>query len=228
MTPSTLDDLTSASEAHAAPKQRALSCLLQRKALVRLPAPDAGEQAAWSARRALSRMLARLPATLLDELSRATGGYLVVWQGDTGYIPGPWADADRTLFAVALLNAAELEAAAEPTYGVLAQLVDHLLGSLTEVPVGFISRGSSASPAWSDFHRRLLAAHGLGYADDETARRSPSGYFAWAFANYCLDRRRLAALDAQAYRLLHSTIFSEAYWRGHPLTPSISAGPQQL
>lgn len=162
-------------------------------------------------------MLGRLPAALLDELCQAKGGYFVIWSGDTGYVPGLWWDDDRALSAVALLNAQELEAAKMPPYRVLAQLVDHLLGSLTDTPVGFISQGHCASPSWSDFHRRLLAAHSLGYAESEAIHQSPSEYFAWAFACYCLDKRQLAAVDAQAYRLLRSTIFSDAYWRGYPL-----------
>jgi len=183
---------------------------------------DLGERLAATAgaRDALRRLLSPLPPASLDELSEAAAGYFVVWSGETCYRPGLSQHGEAVLAGVALLNLDQLLAQALPVLRTLAALVDHLLGSPDGRLPAPISREALASAAWAEFHRRLLAAYSLGYADDEAARGSPTEYFAWAFAAYCRDRRQLAATDPLAYRLLHSTVFSQAYWRGHLLRPA--------
>jgi len=153
----------------------------------------------------------------LHELLTAQGGYPVVWHHDTYYHPERWHNGHHDLQGVAFLNVCQLETEPEIPLRTLARLIDHLLGSLCQTPVAYISEGTCVSRHWTDFYPRLLSAYELGYANDEQTRQSPSEYFCWAFSCYCLDKRLLSATDPQAYRLLHSTLFSESYWRSHPL-----------
>ena len=172
------------------------------------------------ARRALRHLLAQLPSALVIELSQAPGGYIVVGPGPSGYDPETLALGCETLRAVALMGLDDLVAVRRPALETLAGLLDHLLGSRLESGGGTISGGSIAAPGWADFHRRLLAAFALGYADEEPARATPTAYFTWAFSRYCQGHQELAGADPLAHRLLRSTLFSEAFWRGHPLSES--------
>ena len=172
------------------------------------------------ARRALRRLLAQLPSALVTELSQAPGGYIVVRPGPSGYEPETLALGCETLRAVAFMDLDDLVGFRRTALDAFAGLLDHFLGSRLEPGGRTISGGSTATPGWADFHRRLLAAFALGYADEEPARAAPTAYFTWAFARYCQGHQALAGADPLAHRLLRSTLFSEAFWRGHPLSES--------
>ncbi len=191
--------------------------LQRHKVLLPEPVPGQDTPSLWSMRRGLERNLSHLPASALRELERMREGYIVVRPGETAYCPGECLVGNRTLQAVAFLDPATFEESPEAGLGAISALLDHLLGSLCRLPERRISEGTAASAAWGDFYPRLLAAHRLGYADDPEARSSPTAYFQWAFRRYCTDASTLQAVDPHAYRLLHSTLFSDAFWRGHPL-----------
>lgn len=204
-------------------KQEIVSQFMADKLLLRLDRHPSGAPTAmaaqWRAKQALQKYLSALPVPLLRLLHSCEGGYAVLWHGDSSYHPGAW----QGVQAVAFLNLAELESRPETALSPFGQLVDHLLGSLCREPAAYLSEGASVSPHWSAFHGRLLAAKRLNYASNERATESPVAYFRWAFAQYCADRQKLSTVDPQAYRLLHSTVFSESYWHGHPLSSSTSA-----
>ena len=203
-------------------KQHALARFTRRKVLLHLPdgAAESGRatSAAWALRHSLSRLLAHWPASLSQALQDTSNGYVVISSHPTAYHPGTWSEASGlALAAVAVLNASDLQTEPRRAATALACLVDHLLGSRLGTPVAMISAGATTSPAWADFPRRLLAAYQLAYDEQNARPRTPSQYFSWAFACYCLNRKQLMATDPLAYRLLHSTVFSEAFWRGHPI-----------
>lgn len=174
---------------------------------------------AWELRRHLDSFLSRLPAACLQEMTEAPGGFVAFTEADTTYHPGAWRHGSCAAQGVAVLNAPAFLEDPAPGLRALAGLLDHLLGSLCALPAQFISAGQPYSPHWSEFHRRLVAAHQLGYADDPAALQSSTGYFQWACARYLVDADDLQATDPQAHRLLRSTVFSAAFWQGHPLRP---------
>lgn len=188
---------------------RALRCKLH------LPAGERG--AGWQQRREVERLLAALPAALLGRLAEAACGHIVVWSGPSGYEPGAWQHGPLSLCGVALINADELARRADPPLCALAGLVDHLIGSVAGD--GDEPLTGRAAGAWGGFPGRLVAAQSLAHAG-RPAGESPSAYFAWALARYLADGRGLSVADPAVHRLLRSTVFSEAYWRGHPPRPS--------
>jgi hypothetical protein len=186
---------------------------------VRYCLPAGHSPAPWALRRRLDSYLIRLPAACLREMTEASGGFVAFSDGDTAYHPGPWQSPDCALQGVAVLNASSFLEDPRPGLYALARLLDHLLGSLCTLPARFITDGQAHSPHWADFYRRLVAAHQLGYADDPAAQGSLAVYFRWAFAGYLEDPGALQSTDPRAHRLLHSTLFSAAFWQGHPLRP---------
>ncbi|NPV07563.1 MAG: hypothetical protein HPY83_06310 [Anaerolineae bacterium] len=152
-------------------------------------------------------------------MTEAPGGFIIFWDGETVYHPGPWHHGDCEAQGVALLNARAFLEDPKPALRALAGLLDHFLGSRCTWPARYITSGQPYSPHWRQFYHRLVAAYQLQYADDAEARRSPQAYFRWAVAAYLDDALSLQATDPQAYRLLRSTLFSAPFWKGHPLRP---------
>ena len=202
-------------------KQRALTEFLRRKCLVATQRSSSGYRTrpveVWLARRALERLLSCWPPTLLHSLATAAHGYVVIGERATAYTPGPRDLDGRELRSVALLHTADLKLAPERVAQALARLVDYLLGSGPGGQLRAVTDGAACSRAWQDFARRLLSSCQLAYHNKAGGEISPAEYFAWAFALYCQRPEDLVAQDPLAYRLLHSTVFSEAFWRGHPL-----------
>jgi len=176
-----------------------------------------GPERVWLAKRAVERLLAPLPPSALEQLTNMPNGHILVGGFRTRYHPSLYAWQEDLLRSVVLVDVSELESCPERFLRALARLVDHLLGSGLAEPVAFISEGATVFPSWQEFHSRLVDAFTLGYASDQQAQLSPSTYFTWSFSQYCLDRKQLSSVDPLAYRLLHSTVFSEAFWRAHPL-----------
>ncbi len=173
----------------------------------------------WRLARRLESLLAAFPPSCLGEWAEAPGGLIVFGDADCQYRPDAFTHQGRKMHGVALLPASTFIDDAGPGVRVLSRLVDHFLGAYFGVPARFITEDLPGVDGWDAFHRQLVSHFQTGYADDEPARQSVPGYFAWAFSRYLLDRQSLGAADPLAYRLLRSTLFSEGYWRGHPRRP---------
>lgn len=186
---------------------------------VRVCPSEAGLPVPWKLRRRLASFLSQLPPACLQEMTEAPGGFTIFWDGETGYHPGPWERHGCRAQGAALLDASAFLVDPKPALRALAGLLDHLLGSRCAWPARYISSGQPYSPRWRQFYHRLVAAQRLQYADDREARQSPEAYFRWAVAAYFDDAASLQATDPQAYRLLRSSLFSAAFWKGHPLRP---------
>ncbi|NLT42856.1 MAG: hypothetical protein GXX93_09305 [Anaerolineae bacterium] len=186
-----------------------------------------GESAAaalsWRLARRLESFLAALPGPCLAELADAHDGLVAFSDEADQYLSGPTPFAGKSRRGIARLCAATFVADAAPGLTIIARLVDHYLGSRFRSD-RVISSQPPGVPGWDDFHHRLLASHATGYADCPEAQQSAGEYFAWAFSSYLTDRRRLSHVDPPAYRLLHSTIFSEAFWLGYPRRPRSADG----
>jgi len=182
-----------------------------------LPSDPSGN---WKLRRRLEALLAPLPAPCLLELTEVRAGFICLWHGDNEYRPDVVrCQGHDALQAVAFINAGGLLDDPRPGLRAVARLMDHFLGSYLALPARYISDEEPGIPGWDDFHRRLVAACCLHYADDPAAHVGPGPYLQWAWTEYLLQPRELNTLDPAAYRLLRSTVFSPSFWRGHPRRP---------
>ncbi len=162
---------------------------------------------AWAPADLLLAGLAAWPAGLLAFWLAAPAGHIVFSASPSAYLPGalPWPDGP--LPAVARLALADLLDDGRPALLVVAQLVDHLLGSRCGEGGPRLSDGAGATPALRAVADQLPSLAGLGYGPTE-----PHAYFAWAFAGYWLDRRALNTADPPVERLLRTTVCSETFW----------------
>ncbi len=203
-------------------REDSLRAFMQAKVDYRVSA--AAPSLAWSLARRLEPLLAKLPPSCLGEWGQAPGGLIVFGDAACEYSPGAFTHQGRTMCGAAMLPTHAFLEDASPGVRVISRLLDHLLGSYFDLPARFITEEPPGADGWDAFHRRLVAAHQAGYADDERARESTTDYFAWAFAGYMLDRKTLSATDPLADRLFRSTLFSEAFWRRHPRRPCPEGG----
>jgi hypothetical protein len=205
------------------PKQKLLNTVLRYKVLLEpgIAAPEASAEAQtpWHLRRLVERNIAQLPAPALSLLVCCPRGYVAVTGGAPRYEPGVERLGTRQVQAVASLPWRALAARDPRGLVPLAQLIDHLLGSFCAMPEGFLSAGHALSPSWLEVTEALRVGLSLGYHELPASERTPSHYFWWACSLFFTNRRRLGTVDPIAYRLLRSTLFAEAFWRGHPVEP---------
>jgi len=199
----------------------ALRTFLQVKVAYR--GESAVEAISWKLARRLEALLSALPDTCLAELAAANGGLVVFAHSPNRYSAEPTTFAELQQRGIAQLNGAAFLSDTSPALPIIGSLLDHYLGSRFESD-RMISTHAPGVPGWDDVHHRLLAAYATGYADSGEALHSPSAYWTWAFAGYLANRRRLSQVDPLAFRLLHSTVFDEAFWRGHPRRPQPASG----
>jgi hypothetical protein len=170
---------------------------------------------AWAPVDLLGERLVPWPGGLLAFWLAAPAGHIVLTAGPSTYVPGPvplraQAWHDRELQAVARISLADLLDDPRATLGILAHLVDHLLGSQGAAGAPWLSDGAGATPPLQAVGERFAALARLGYGPTE-----PHAYFAWAFGGYWLDRRALNVADPNVERLLRTTLADEAFWAGH-------------
>ncbi|MHB0874665.1 MAG: hypothetical protein ACYC5O_01335 [Anaerolineae bacterium] len=182
-------------------KSDALARLMERRVQLRL-SPDA--TAAWTARRGLERLLSVWPAAYLACLADSEDLCLVIAPGDTGFALADSASGCRLTLSI------------DP--GQLAGPGDAACDAGAALATAILARcGLQADPraalVLAEFERRLATAHGLSYAAPEAALQSPRSYLIWACSRYLRDSKALAGEDPQAYRLLHSTLFADTFWR---------------
>lgn len=175
---------------------------------------------AWAPADLLLERLAAWPVGLVAYWLAAPAGHVVFTAAPTAYLPGalPWPSGG--LPAVARLSLAGL-LEGRPALEALAELVDHLLGSLGDAQGPRLSDGAGTTPALRDVGRRLAELASLGYGPG-----GPHAYFAWAFAGYWLDRQSLNTADPLAERLLRTTLCSEEFWSRELCTTAGEAWPQ--
>lgn len=183
----------------------------------------AAEPLRWRLARRLESLLAPVPGACLQDLVEAGGGHIVFSEAADHYVAQQTVLDDRPVTGVAMVNGPVFLEDALSGLRIIARLVNHYLGSRFQSD-RLISDTAPGVEGWDGFHRRLATAHAAGYADNAEARSAVSAYFEWAFAVYLLDRRYLSHTDPSAYRLLHSELLSEAFWRGHPRRPRPESG----
>lgn len=161
---------------------------------------------AWAPADLLLERLSAWPVGLIAYWLGAPAGHVVLSAQPSAYLPAglPWRGGG--LPAVARVSLADLPGG-RPALEAVAQMLDHLLGSLGDPDGPRLSDGAGATPALRDVGRRLAELAALGYGPQE-----PHAYFAWAFAAYWLDRRALNAADPLAERLLRTTLCSDEFW----------------
>jgi len=161
---------------------------------------------AWAPADLLLEWLAAWPAGLIAYWLAAPAGHVVLSAQPSAYLPAglPWRGGG--LPAAVRVSLGDL-LDARPALEAVAQMVDHLLGSLGDPDGPRLSDGAGATPALRDVARRLAELVALGYGPTE-----PHTYFAWAFAGYWLDRQALNSADPLAERLLRTTLCSDRFW----------------
>jgi hypothetical protein len=169
---------------------------------------------AWAPTVVVQRQVRVFPAALQDYLARCPTGWLVVAPRSSGYAPGPQPLRGTTLHHVAYLSVDDLAAGNEAPLHAIAHLIDHHLGCGGAEEGPWFSEGGGPTPGWQEAGARISGLFALGYAVDPVAAASLRDYFAQSLAVYCLDRQRLNVADPKIYRLLKSTLLSDAFWRG--------------
>jgi len=171
---------------------------------------------AWAPADLLLERFSAWPVGLLAYWLAAPAGHVVLSSQPSDYLPAglPW--RGDVLPATVRLSLADL-LEGRPALEAVAQMVDHLLGSLGEPEGPRLSDGAGTTPALRDVGRRLARLAALGYGPHE-----PHTYFAWAFAGYWLDRHALNTADPLAERLLRATLCSDQFW-GRNLCTSAEA-----
>lgn len=162
----------------------------------------------WAPADLFLAQLAAWPPGLLAFWLGVQGGHIVFTAGPSTYLPSavPWHQA--SLQGVARLSLTDLVEEPRRTLEVAAHLVDHLLGSRCATDAPWLSDGAGATAQLGAVARQTLPLIRLGYGPAE-----PHAYFAWAFAGYWLDRQALNVADPLVERLLHTTLYSETFWR---------------
>lgn len=161
----------------------------------------------WAPADRLLESLAAWPASLLAYWLAAPAGHVVFTAGPSAYLPGPWRWHQDELQAVAQIALGDLLGDARAALIVVAELADHLLGSCGATGGPNLSDGAGATPQLLGVGEHIASLARLGYGPSE-----PHAYFAWAFTGYWLDRRALNVADPNVERLLHTTLWNEAFW----------------
>jgi hypothetical protein len=169
---------------------------------------------AWAPTAVVQRQVHLFPQALRDYLIDCSTGWLVVAPRPSGYAPGPQPFRGTTLHHVAYLSVDDLAAANEAPLHAIAHLVDHHLGCGGAPEGSWFSEGGGPTSGWQEAGARISGLFALGYAVDQVAAATLRDYFAQSLAVYCLNRQRLNVADPPIYRLLKSTLLSDAFWRG--------------
>ncbi len=169
---------------------------------------------AWAPAAVVRRQARCLPLALQTYLAACPSGWLVIAAQESEYVPGPRPLRDQVLNNVAFLSVDDLAAGNEAPLHAIAHLIDHHLGCGGAPEGAWFSEGGGPTPGWRETGARIPGLFALGYAIDPVAEASVRDYLAQSLALYCLDRQRLNVADPQIYRLLRSTLLSDAYWRG--------------
>jgi hypothetical protein len=182
--------------------------------LARLSSPAADSfDGAWAPVRALSGQLGGLAAGLLWYWAHHERGHVLIGPSDGGYQPGPCRCGRRLLEGVAFVSAADLATTSRRPLGLVAHLLDHLLGCGGSVDGPWLSDGGGATPVLQEVGRQVHDLFALGYGRSEEAQGDARVYLAEALVDYCLDRKALNVADPRMERLLRRTLMNEAFWR---------------
>ena len=179
---------------------------VERRALVESPPAVRQRFAhAWAPAERLLTLLGPWPSGLITHWLAAPAGHVVLAADASAYQPDtyPWQGGE--LRGVARVALSDLLDDAAPALRVVAELVDHLLGS--DAQGRRLSDGAGANPELEEVADRLLALAFLGYGP-----AAPHAYFAWAFSLYWIDRRALNVADPNIERLLRTTVCDERFW----------------
>jgi hypothetical protein len=149
--------------------------------------------------------MAQLPLGLLQFIAQNTGS-IEIWNHNSNYNPR------ERLAQIRLLHLAQR---AGVLHEEVLHLADHLLGSLGDTmnPLR-MSQGYGISEGVRKIGERIRALY-LRQSDfrDLSASDNEREYFARAGRWYLLDAAFLEEADAEIYKVLQETIFSETFWK---------------
>jgi hypothetical protein len=166
----------------------------------------------WAPVEALSAQARLLPAGLWTYLLTCTRGFVVIYLGDSQYLPGPTSVRGQSVHNVAFVSVEDLARGNDQPLHVIGHLIDHHLGCGGDLEGSWLTGGAGVTPAWQQAAKRLAGLYPLDYGVDEVARSNIQDYFAQSLAIYCRDRQRLNVADPQICRWLRDTLFDERFW----------------
>ena len=157
-------------------------------------------------------MLSPLPGPLVELWAMVPNGHLLFSAGPSAYKPEAVAVGDRTLVAVATIGIQQLmNGEIEPLIAT-GRLIDHLLGSYCEPGRPKLTDGSSVlGDKVSAIGLEIQELWELGYGP-EWVENTPADYFAWGFAEFIRDRKRLNVVDPLLEKLFRHKLFSVQFW----------------
>ena len=160
----------------------------------------------------LLTLLRPLPPGLLNLWLQCPRGHVLLSHLETAYREGKHELKTSTIEAVAYVRVADLSQDRKRALQVVAQLLDHLMGSSCEPDGPRLSDGVGVVPRLANVGRRLAECIDLGYLAPAGKKKPARDYFAIAFADYLVDPRRMNVLDPLTHKLLHRSLMSESFW----------------
>ena len=166
----------------------------------------------WEPVQTFVKMLSPLPAPLVELWARVPNGHLLFSARPSAYEPNAVTVGDRMFVAVATIGIQQLIDAEIAPLIATGRLIDHLLGSYCEPGKPNLTDGSSVlGPEVSKLGLEIQELWRLGYGPDWT-ENSPADYFAWGFAEFIRDRKRLNVVDPLLEKLFRHKLFSAQFW----------------
>jgi hypothetical protein len=167
----------------------------------------------WAPMEALAHQVGCLPDALWGFLLCCEGGFAIISNDRSRYVPGPVEIRGQQVRNVAFIAVEDLARGNEQPLRVIGHLVDHYLGCGGDLEGPWLSEGGGMVPGWKGAGERLSRLFALGYGVDEVACSGVRNYFAQSLAVYCLDRRRLNVADPQMTKWLRHTLWDDGFWR---------------
>lgn len=173
----------------------------------------------WAPAQWMRQKLAAFPTGLLALWEGCPRGHLVFTHTPSRYQPGLQRWSRQELDGICFVSVQDLALNPLAAWCAVANLFDHLMGSLGEPEGPWLADGAGLTEPLRQVAKRFARIHALGYGHDALGAITPRDYLARTWALYLTDPRRLNVLDPQAFKLYRHTLMDEHFW--NPFLPSI-------
>lgn len=157
---------------------------------------------------ATQRLLAPLPAPLIEAWLRLQNGHIIIGPSQHVFIAGPNPAYSRILEDVAWVQASRLVEDTAAFLIPIGQLLHHLILDRWQL------RRPPHPAIWAQFWGGVASCHRAGYAASPEALADIDLYLAEGIARWLADRSSLNLQDPRFEKLLAATLFETQFYRG--------------